>query len=208
MNGTSSHIERPRAAMRRQIEIELLALDLSSCTRCVGSLRNIETAVATLRDALKATGMGVRLKKTLVASEEEARRHRFVASPTIRVNGRDLALETVESKCDSCTDLCGCAAGTTCRVWRYLGQDHSEAPVGLIVEALLSQFAESSGPAADVPPYGGVPENLRQFFAGRDRQAAAIAGACCSTQEKEVCCEADDKDACCASAEPTACGCR
>src|SRR5688500_8430544 len=88
MNTTPS---APDAAERRTIDIELLALDLKTCTRCVGTLGNIETAVGTLRAALDATGTDVRLRKVLIESEEQARRHRFVSSPTVRINGRDVA---------------------------------------------------------------------------------------------------------------------
>jgi hypothetical protein len=130
----------------RVLEVELLALDLTSCTRCTGTLANIEEAIAAVERVAGPTGTSIRLKRTLIDSEEAARRHRFVSSPTIRVAGRDIVFETRESLCDSCTDLCGCAEGTSCRVWSYHGREFTEAPVGLVVEALLREMA---GPPAE-----------------------------------------------------------
>ena len=75
----------------REVDIELLALDLASCTRCVGTLANIEAAIGRLRPVLDATGTAVRLRKTLIESEKQARLHRFETSPTIRINGRQSA---------------------------------------------------------------------------------------------------------------------
>lgn len=171
----------------RTVELELLAIDLSSCTRCVGSLRNVEAAIDAVRGELKASGVEVVVKKTVIGSEECALEHEFVSSPTIRVNGRDLALETVESKCDSCTDLCGCDEGTDCRVWRYEGKEYTEAPKELIVEALRKELAGGGRPPARTP-YPGVPENLKRFFAGKAAKAAAKS--CCAPAEKSSCCEA------------------
>jgi hypothetical protein len=193
------------AAPIREVDIELLALDLGSCTRCRGTLANIEAAIGSLRPVLDATGTVVRLRKTLIESEEQARRHRFETSPTIRINGRDIAFETRESRCDSCTDLCGCAEGTDCRVWLYHGQEHTEAPVGLVVEAVLHGIIDDTSPSAPVASES-VPENLRRFFAG--------SAACCSPAEQETCCEPEAKPSCCGPAEVApatqqeACGCR
>ena len=37
----------------RTVEIELLALDLNTCTRCVGSLANLQQAIALLQKVLE-----------------------------------------------------------------------------------------------------------------------------------------------------------
>jgi hypothetical protein len=191
----------------RSIEIELLALDLSTCTRCTGSLANVERAIEAVRAAAEPTGTEILLRKIVIDSEAAARRHRFTSSPTIRVAGRDLAFETLESRCDSCSELCGCDEGTSCRVWRYRGEDHDEAPIGLIVEALLHEIAAApaSGTHDDEPPIE-VPENLRRFFAGRTKRAGGEATTCCPPEELESCCPPAEKASCCAPAA-TACGC-
>lgn len=193
----------------RIINVELLALDLSTCTRCVGTLANIETAIKTVQQVLEVTEIDVQLQKILIVSEEQAREHRFVTSPTVRINRRDIAFETIESECEACTDLCGCAEGTTCRAWRYRGQEFTQAPVGLIIEALLREIVGSDTQAAtESLVYEGVPENLRRFFTGKSGQGPAGLNACCLLTEQEECCEPDEKAACCDTTEPGACGCR
>lgn len=80
------------------------------------------------------------LRKVLIENEEQARRDRFVASPTIRIDGHDIAFEILESRYDSCSELCGCPEGMTCRVWRYGGRECTKAPVELIAEAILREI--------------------------------------------------------------------
>jgi hypothetical protein len=208
MDTTSPTVPVPRDS--RALDLELLALDLSSCTRCVGSLANIETAIDVVRKVLEVTGTSVSVRRVVVESEQEARQHRFVSSPTIRISGHDIALDTVESRCESCTDLCGCTEGTSCRVWTYRGVEHTEAPVGLIVEALLRELtALQPGVAAvaETPSYE-LPANLRSFFAAKASRSASPAGSCCSTSEQATCCEAADKVSCCGDPEAVTCNCR
>jgi hypothetical protein len=150
---------------RRIIDVELLALDLRTCTHCVETLENIETAIKTVQQVLEVTAIDVRFQKILIESDQQAREHQFVTSPTVRINRRDIAFEMLESACEMCTGLCGCAEGKTCRIWRYRGQEFTQAPVGLIVEALLREIVGSDiHVAAESPVYEGVPENLRRFF--------------------------------------------
>lgn len=201
------------APYSRVLDVELLALDLSSCTRCTGTLANIEKAFSVVRPAAEAVGIALRLRKVLVGSEEEARRHRFTSSPTVRIDGRDIVFETLESPCGSCSDLCGCAEGTDCRIWSYQGQEHEEAPVGLVVEALLREIAGPARPAAVASPAAAtyrLPENLRHFFAGKAAKSSEpeppAAAACCPPTELASCCEPEEKAGCCAPAAAS-CGC-
>ncbi len=197
----------------RTVEIELLALDLNTCTRCVGSLANIQQAIALLQGVLEATGTTVSVIQRLIESEAQARQHQFVTSPTIRINGRDIALETVESPCDACSDLCGCNGGVACRVWRYRGEEYIEAPVGMIVDAMLTAiYRDTSTVPAAPQPYTGVPNNLRQFFASQQAPAMATASSCCDVSKQATCCAVEEKTSCCgtvtAEPEPASCGCR
>lgn len=91
------------------LRIEFLFLDLTTCSRCLGADRSLESALDVVREALQATGVELEVDKILVESAEQARTLRFVSSPTIRVDGHDVALELRESSCGSeaCTDGCG-----------------------------------------------------------------------------------------------------
>jgi hypothetical protein len=190
----------------RKIDIEFLFLDLKTCTRCVGTDQNLEKALQAVEQVLHSTGVEVSLNKVLVDSPEKAAAHGFFTSPTVRVNGRDIALETRESKCDSCTDLCGCEEGTNCRVWLYRGLEYTEAPVAMIVEAILQEVFQTLHPATQMMPvYEDVPENLKRFFAGAVRDTSS----CCSVAKQQTCCEPAEKASCCGNAHvQQSCGCQ
>jgi hypothetical protein len=166
----------PRSDVRRTVAIDFLFLDLSTCERCSGTGANIETALAAIEDVLRATGARVELRRIHVQSVEEARELRFASSPTVRVNGRDIALELLESECGA--DACGCGPGASCRVWRYGGREYTEAPVGLIVDAVLSELYAGATPADSPVAAYELPDNLVRVFAAKD--AGAPGGGCCS----------------------------
>lgn len=191
----------------RVIELEFLYLDLNTCTRCVGTNENLETAIQSVADVLAFTKTEVAINKILIETEEQALAHNFVTSPTIRVNGRDIALEFRESHCDSCTDLCGCAEGTNCREWVYEGEVYTAAPVGMIVEAILGEIFASAPTAASST--NTVPDNLKNFFAAKASSGTAVASSCCSETEQQTCCEPSAKADCCGTAnESGGCGCQ
>lgn len=189
-----------------RLRIDFLFLDLTTCDRCRGTDASLESALEVVRDRLEATGTDVEITKIHVATAEQARALRFVSSPTIRVNDRDVALELRESSCGSeaCTD--GCGDHVDCRVWVHEGREHTVPPVELIVDAIERELY--AGPVVErglpTEPYR-LPENLERFFAGK---ASASASACCSPVEQASCCEPEDKAACCGSSTEGGCGCR
>ena len=194
----------------KQVEIEFLYLDLDVCTRCKGTDANLETALRIVQDVLQASGTDVSTREVLVDSEETATKVKLVSSPTIRINGHDVALEFRETACESCAEACACDGGVDCRVWVYEGKEHAEAPVPLIVNALLSEIYDSR--SADRPassrPFQ-LSKNLKHFFEAKAAKKAAES--CCATEEKTSCCEPSEKSSCCGSGEQgaaTTCGCQ
>lgn len=199
-----------KTGREKQIEIEFLYLDLDVCTRCKGTDANLETALRTVQEVVQASGTDVTTRKMLVDSEETARKLKFVSSPAIRINGRDIALEFRETPCDSCAEACACDGGVDCRVWVYEGKEYTEAPVPLIVNALLSEIYD--GQSADRPassrPFE-LSENLKHFFEAKAAKKAAES--CCAAEEKTSCCESSEKSSCCGSGEQgtaATCGCQ
>jgi hypothetical protein len=201
-----------------RVRIDFLFLDRETCTRCRGTDRNLEAALEAARELLAATGTGVDVRKIHVESAHQAREFRFESSPTIRVNGHDLALELRESSCGSeaCTD--GCGDSIACRVWVHRGREYTEAPVAVILDAILREVYGATALARepDARPFE-LPENLERFFAGRasaseePARAAPIApaqAACCPPAEQRSCCEPEDKAGCCGAATGGSCGCR
>jgi hypothetical protein len=200
MTNVNAHPERLR--------IELLVLDLTSCDRCRGADGSLRAALGLVGDLLEATGTDVEVDRIEVESAAHARELHLESSPTIRVNGRDIAPELRESSCGSeaCSD--GCGGQIDCRVWVYRGREYTEPPVSMIVDAILR--AVYAGDAvehpADTQPHV-LPENLERFFAGK---AAAVRwnGPCCSPAEQRSCCGAAATGECCDAASGGGCGCR
>jgi hypothetical protein len=193
----------------RTLQIGFLFLDLDTCTRCRATDATLLEAIARTRPALDAAGVAVSVTKTLVASEAQARALGFVSSPTIRIDGVDIAGELVESACDSCSDSCACNGGVDCRDWVWRGERSHEPPLGLIVEAILRHAggADPASPAASQPDPGVVPANLRQYFAAA--AADTPAAECCTVEEQAGCCDPDHKTACCGhGVAASACGCQ
>ena len=189
-------IETRSVPTNRTIAVDLLYLDLTTCSRCVGSDAALEAAV----------GAGVEVRKTLVETEEQAVALGFVSSPTIRANDRKIAGELMECFCQECGELCGCDGGVDCRVWDYRGEQHTEAPTGLIVEAILAEVGPSGTTRSEETPFVDVPENLKRFFTGTGAAGESI---CCSTEEQATCCDPAEKADCCGdTTDSSSCGCR
>ncbi len=196
----------------RTVEVDFLYLDLTTCSRCVGSDQSLHAALDLVRPTLAATGVEVALHKTLVASEEQARALRFVSSPTIRVDGWDIAGTLRESACADCGALCGCDGETDCRVWLYKGREYTEAPVGLIVEAVLGAVYGGVASVAHMArSYEDVPDNLKHFYAGKaanEQEEGVALSSCCSPATQATCCAPSEKAACCGPVNAGSCGCQ
>ena len=161
--GTVS-LEGPHSA----VVVDLLYLDNRVCGRCQGAEAVLDQAVSELTPVLHATGRRMVVNRVNITTRELAREHRFVSSPTIRVNGHDIQPAGSESRCEACGTLCGDVVD--CRTWDYNGEHFSTPPKALIVNAILSAVY-ATNPDLE-PVYGDyvLPENLERFFAGLDRQ--------------------------------------
>ena len=148
----------------KSIFVEYLYLDLDDCGRCSDTFIALGEAIKEARLMLEPSGITVSLTSIKVESEDQATGLRFKASPTIRMNGRDICETTDETCCEDCSSLCG--KDVTCRVWSFRGRTYDSAPKALVVDALLSA-AYSPQPAIAGESEFVLPENLRRFFAGR-----------------------------------------
>jgi hypothetical protein len=193
-------------AATHQLGIDFMYLDLETCTRCRSTDGNLEAALTEVEHILEVAGVDVSVRKTLVASEEQARMLGFVSSPTIRVNGADIALELRESSCAECGEACACDGAIDCRVWVWQGQEHTEAPTAMIVDAILRGVYGGAQRATAASQVGVVPENLARFFAGKERLAASAS--CCPPAEQVACCEPSEKASCCGDGSSASCGCQ
>lgn len=152
---------------KKRLDIDFLYLDLSTCQRCQGTDHNLEEAIQEVSSVLSAAGYEVRLNKINVTTSALAIQHEFLSSPTIRINGKDVALEVKENNCADCGDLCG--DEVDCRVWEYEGVEYNEPPKALLIDAILRAVyggSQSCCSEKQYPPYE-LPDNLRKFYEGR-----------------------------------------
>ncbi|MGI6193369.1 MAG: DUF2703 domain-containing protein [Christensenellales bacterium] len=152
----------------KAVRVDFLYLDTTICGRCQGTEKSLDDALSEVSEALRAEGYEVTVNKVNIATRDLAIRHRFVSSPTIRVNGKDIAVELKESLCEDCGALCG--DNVDCRVWVYNGVEYTTPPKELIVEAILRE-AHAAAPKeeAEDGPFQ-LPENLERFFEAKARK--------------------------------------
>lgn len=149
----------------KNLAIEFLYLDLSTCERCQGANTVIDESIADIKNILNEIGYSVSLTKTHVQNEQSAKDYAFFSSPTIRINGKDIILENKESNCSSCGDYCG--TEVDCRDWKWNGKTYDSPPKGMIINAILKAIYDKNfGQSPNFKDYK-VPENIKKFFEAR-----------------------------------------
>lgn len=162
---------KPKATAKEKnntLVIDFLYLDLNTCERCMGTQNNLDDAIKEVSSVLKSAGFKTELNKIHVNSKELAIKYEFLSSPTIRINGQDIALEVKESCCQDCGDICG--DNVDCRVWEYNGKEYNEPPKEMIVNALLKSVYSPNNSANTKKEAYFLPKNLELFFEGLKNQ--------------------------------------
>ena len=140
-------------------------MDLSSCDRCIGTDQILDEVVGQLKPVLEMAGYIISYEKILIENEEMARVHRFESSPTIRIKGSDI-MDVKESNCGCCSDISG--TYMECRVFEFEGNDFEVPPHRMLVEAIMAAiFAQKEDNKLEHEYV--VPENLKNFFAGKNK---------------------------------------
>lgn len=151
----------------KKINVDFLYLDLSICERCQGTENSLHEAIRDVSTVLNAAGYDISLNEVNMTTKELAVEYEFVSSPTIRINGRDIALEVKESCCEDCGDLCG--DSVDCRVWEYDGQEYTVPPKALIVDAILKEVYAPHLAGVKKEAYQ-LPENLKRFYEAQEKK--------------------------------------
>ncbi|NLW11524.1 MAG: DUF2703 domain-containing protein, partial [Clostridiaceae bacterium] len=112
--------------INEKISIDYLYLDLNTCDRCVSTDMVLEEVLEIITPALKVAGFDLIYNKIEMTTEELAIDHKFLSSPTIRVDGRDICLSVKESSCGCCSDISG--TDVDCRVFEYKGREYEVPP--------------------------------------------------------------------------------
>ena len=166
------------STLNNVISVEFLYLDLSHCGRCSGTSDVLTSALRTATPVLEALGYSVELKSIHVLSAEQAKELCFIASPTIRINGRDIQPEAYQSSCKECGELCNCAEGVDCRVWEWNGERTLTPQVGMIVGLLVDVARQPGRTHTTQTPHGHTvtsAQNIEKFFGGSEARQ------CCPT---------------------------
>ena len=162
----------------KKILIEYLYLDLNTCERCVGTDQELKEVLDMLRPALLLAGYSFEYRKIEMTTREIAIQHRFLSSPTIRVNGRDLCTSVAENDCGCCGEISG--TQVDCRVFEYGGETYDVPPETMLAEGILTAIF---GTNESEPPQSEycLPENLKRFFDGKQNQTECGCGGgnCC-----------------------------
>ena len=162
----------------KAVLVEYLYLDLNTCTRCVGTDRELREVLGALYPVLQLAGYSLEYRKIEMTTREIALAHRFLSSPSIRVNGRDICAGVRENDCGCCGSISG--TSVDCRVFEYGGETFEVPPKAMLAEGILSVVF---GKQVDTQPEidYALPENLRNFYDGKQNRADCGCGAehCC-----------------------------
>lgn len=163
---------------RRKVLIEYLYLDLQTCDRCVGTDKVLSEVLEVLEPALQLAGYEVESRKVEMSTPEIAAAYRFLSSPTIRVNGRDICLSVEENDCGCCSEIAG--SRVECRVFRYEDQIYEVPPKELLAYSILKAIFSARDDGVDTEYI--MPENLKTFYANKANKECSSccpSGGCC-----------------------------
>lgn len=153
------------------LKVDFLFLDDKVCVPCGSTAQTLSEAAGMLTEPLRSMGVDLVVEKIHVADLKAAEGQKFLSSPTIRVNGRDIDPARTEEDCPTCGDLAGGRTSVACRNWHWRDKVYQSAPVGRIVEAIMEaalplnkSIEDCCREAEDDEDYV-MPENLKRFFA-------------------------------------------
>lgn len=150
---------------KKVLNIELLVIDLKTCQRCVPTCDQLKTAMRLLAPVADALGIELKYHEVVVQTPEQAMEQSLLSSPTIRLNGRDIAQDIRESKCESCGELTNDNTPVDCREWHYRGKVYSAAPLPLLIESIMvAMLMDMDTPPAAPSPLEKLPDNLQRYF--------------------------------------------
>ncbi len=132
------HVKEEVEVLEMRIEI----LYIMDCPWCVKTKELIKKSLGELK--IKAE-----VEEILIDTDEKVKKYKFVGSPTVRINGKDIQEEVSKGQCLPCEELAEQTKETTefvkqeckcgCRIYFYKGKQYPYPPKQLIKEALSKQ---------------------------------------------------------------------
>lgn len=148
----------------KKLLVEYLYLDLQTCDRCIGTDKVLDEVLLVLNPALSLAGYEVVYNKILMETAEIAIKHRFLSSPTIRINGHDICQAVSESNCGCCSEISN--TDVDCRVFEFNGENYEVPPKEMLAEDILKAVFLQAAKENPFIEYE-LPDNLKQFFQGK-----------------------------------------
>jgi len=103
-----------------------------------------------VRESLAELGAKAKLEEILIDTDEKASRYKFLGSPTVRINGKDVQEKVSKDRCLPCEELAERVESTTefvkqqcrcgCRIYFYRGKQYPYPPKGMIKEAIKNEL--------------------------------------------------------------------
>jgi len=159
--------------MKKQVNITYLYLDTTVCTRCQGSELNINQALEILKSDFP--DVEFKLTKTHVNSIDLAMEKKFISSPTIRIDGKDLPIAFKENNCNSCGDFCG--NSVDCRIWIHKGKEYESIPTEMLSD-LIRDYLTQKIELKIINEEYVVPDNIIRFFSARLEKQKTTSSCC------------------------------
>lgn len=160
----------------KKVIIEYLYLDLQTCDRCIGTDNVLDEVMLTLAPALSIAGFEVEYNKIEMKTAELAEKYKFLSSPTIRVNDKDICQSITENSCGCCSEISG--TDVDCRVFEYNGETYEVPPKEMLGEAILEAVFGPAEASCSCGEYK-LPENLKEFYKGKKNKSSCSCGGNC-----------------------------
>ena len=190
---SDAELDEPNLGHKEPVKIEYLYLDQSVCDRCQGGDDRVVKAIGKLRPVMDMAGYSLELERIEITDEKLAEKHRFLSSPTVRVNGVDICSEVIENPCDCCRTLSD--YDVYCRQFPFNGKLFEVPPTALVTKRILEIVLGGEKPADG--PYE-MPENIRGFLANKhDKETGKAKDS--GEEKSSSCCKSDSKgtSSCC-----------
>jgi len=102
-----------------------------------------------IRESLKELRIKADIEEILIDSDEKAKKHNFVGSPTVKIDGKDIQEEVSKGQCLPCEELAESTKETTefvkqecrcgCRIYFYEGKKYPYPPKKMMKEAIMKK---------------------------------------------------------------------
>lgn len=145
------------------LEVDMSGSGKKSCGACDVAESRLNTALDLARPLLAEAGYAVRVNKMQVTTEEQARRLKFVGSPTLRVAGSEVVPRHVPD-----------GEG---RVWSWAGKEFAEPPVGLFLDLIL-RGVRTEGSRASAQLAEEIPSYLKRYLQSPTPEVGSACRSC------------------------------